>query len=94
MRATEDISASNEFGSRWCERESVEWYALMETKYFDKVDKRIMFNPQSTSILQLKPTFRFRHLKYGIQEFHRNYVLVPAYNATNNDDVFCVVLLY
>ena len=26
----------------------------------------------------------FRHLKQGIQEFHRNYVLVPADKAANN----------
>ena len=31
----------------------------------------------------------FRHLKQGIQEFHRKYVLVPADKATNNVVVVC-----
>ena len=31
----------------------------------------------------------FRHLKQGIQEFHRKYVLVPTDKATNNIVVVC-----
>ena len=31
----------------------------------------------------------FRHLKQGIQEFHRKYVLVPADKAANNVVVVC-----
>ena len=31
-----------------------------------------------------KPTSFFRHLKRGIQDFHMNYVLVPADKAANN----------
>ena len=32
----------------------------------------------------LKPKFTFRHLKKGIQEFHRKFVLAPADKAANN----------
>ena len=31
-----------------------------------------------------KPKSSFRHLKRGIQDFHMNYVLVPAHKAANN----------
>ena len=31
-----------------------------------------------------KPKSPFRHLKQGIQEFHKKYVLVPADKAANN----------
>ena len=31
-----------------------------------------------------KPKSTFRHLKQGIQDFHRKYVLVPADKAENN----------
>ena len=31
----------------------------------------------------------FRHLKQGIQEFHRKYVLVPADKVANNSVVVC-----
>ena len=36
-----------------------------------------------------KPKSSFRHLKQGIQEFHRQYVLVPADKAANNVVVVC-----
>ena len=45
---------------------------------FNIVDKRIMFYSQNTNLLPPKPKSSFRHLKQGIQEFHRKYVLVPA----------------
>ena len=35
-------------------------------------------------LLPPKPQFSFRHLKRGIQDFHMNYVLVPADKAANN----------
>ena len=50
----------------------------METKYFNIVDERIEFNSQNTNLLPPKPKSTFRHLKQGIQEFHRKYILVPA----------------
>ena len=49
----------------------------METKYFQ-------YYSQNTNLLPLKPKSSFRHLKQGIQEFHRQYVLVPADKAANN----------
>ena len=51
---------------------------------FNIVDKRIKFYSQNTNLLPPKPKSSFRHLKQGIQEFHRKYVLVPADKAVNN----------
>ena len=48
------------------------------------VDQRIKFYSQNTNLLPPKPKSTFRHLKQGIQDFHRKYVLVPADKATNN----------
>ena len=53
------------------------------------MDKRIKFYSQNTNLLPPKPKSSFRHLKQGIQEFHRKYVLVPAYKAANNAVVVC-----
>ena len=51
--------------------------------------KRIKFYSQNTNLLPPKPKSSFRHLKQGIQEFHRKYVLVPADKAANNVVVIC-----
>ena len=40
---------------------------------FNIVDKRIKFYSQNTNLLPPKPKSSFRHLKQGIQEFHRKY---------------------
>ena len=48
------------------------------------MDKHIKFYSQNTNLLPPKPKFSFRHLKQGIQEFRRKYVLVPADKAANN----------
>ena len=71
-------SALNDFGNRWCKRESVECSALKEWKLsrFNIVDKRIQFYSHNTNLLPPKPKFSSRHLKQGIEEFHRKYVLV------------------
>ena len=53
------------------------------------VDKRIKFYSQNTNLLPPKPRSSFRHLKQGIQEFHRKYVLVPADKAANNVVAVC-----
>ena len=53
------------------------------------MDKRIKFYSQNTNLLPPKPKFSFRHLKQGIQEFHRKYVLVPAEKAANSVVVVC-----
>ena len=82
----EIASALNDFGNRWCKREYVEPDALKEWKVsiFKIVDQRIKFYSQNTNLLPPKPKSTFRHLKQGIQDFHRKYVLVPADKATNN----------
>ena len=58
-------------------------FALKEWKLsiFNIVDKHIKF--YSHNLLPPKPKSSFRHLKRGIQEFYRKYVLVPADKATN-----------
>ena len=48
---------------------------------FNIVDERIKFYSQNTNLLPPKPKPSFRHLKQGIQEFHRKYFLVPADKA-------------
>ena len=79
-------SALNDFGNRWCKREYVEPNALKEWKVsiFKIVDQRIKFYSQNTNLLPPKPKSTFRHLKQGIQDFHRKYVLVPADKAGDN----------
>ena len=76
----------NVFGNRWCKREYVEPEALKEWKVsiFKIVDQRIKFYSQNTNLLPPKPKSTFRHLKQGIQDFHRKYVLVPADKTANN----------
>ena len=56
---------------------------------FNIVDKRIKFYSQNTNLVPPKPESSFRHLKQGIQEFHRKYVLVLADKAANNVVVVC-----
>ena len=82
----EIASALNDFGNRWCKREYVEPNALKEWKVsiLKIVDQRIKFYSQNTNLLPPKPKSTFRHLKQGIQDFHRKYVLVPADKAANN----------
>ena len=74
-----------------CKRESVECNALKEWKLsiFNIVDKRIKFYSHNTNLLPPKPISSFRHLKQGIHEFHRKYVLVLADKAANNVVVVC-----
>ena len=61
----------------------------METSILNIVDKRIKFYSHNKNLLPPKPKSSFRHLKQGIQEFHRKYVLVPADKAANNVVVIC-----
>ena len=58
----------------------LEW----KVSIFKIVDQRIKFYSQNTNLLPPKPKSTFQHLKQGIQDFHRKYVLVPADNAANN----------
>ena len=83
---TEMASTCKCFGNRWCKREYVEPDALKEWKVsiFKIVDQCIKFYSQNTNLLPPKPKSTFRHLKQGIQDFHKKYVLVPADKAANN----------
>ena len=46
--------------------------------------KCVIFAISDDFLLPPKPKSTFRHLKQGIQDFHRKYVLVPADKAANN----------
>ena len=48
------------------------------------MNKRISFYSQNTNLLPPKPKTSLHHLKLGIQEFHKKYVLAPADKAANN----------
>ena len=87
----EIASALNDCGNRWCKREGVEYGALKAWKrsIFTIVNKRIQFYSQNTNLLPPKPKSSIWHLKQGIQEFHRKYVLVPADKAANKVVVVC-----
>ena len=63
--------------------ENVEPDALKEWEIniFKIIDTRISFYSCNTHLL---PKSSFRHLKRGMQDFHMNYVLVPADKAANN----------
>ena len=76
-----------------CKREN-EPDALQEWKIniFKIIVTRISFYSHNTHILPHKPKSSFGHLKRGIQDFHWNYVLVPADKAANN--VVVVLRLY
>ena len=80
------IAASlNAFGNRWCKQENVEPDALKKWKIniFKIIDTRISYF-RNTHLLPPKTKSSFLHLKRGVQDFHMNYVLVPADKAANN----------
>ena len=55
------------------------------------MDKRVKFYSHNTNLFSPKPKSSFRHLKQGIQEFHRKYVLVQTDKAANNIGVVCLL---
>ena len=73
----EIAGALQEFCYRWCKREHVESNALNSWKLniFKIIDGRISFNCNNLDFLPPRSKFTFRHLKKGIQEFHRRFVL-------------------
>ena len=73
----------NHWFLRW---ENVEPDALKKWKIniFKIIDTRISFFSCNTHLLPPKPKSSFRHVKQGIQDFHMNYVLVPADKVANN----------
>ena len=85
-RLRQDITRKKQGKLTWCKRENVEPDALKEWKIniFKIIDTRISFYSRNTHLLPPKPKSSFRHLKRGIQDFHMNYVLVPADKAANN----------
>ena len=82
----EIAGALQEFCDRWCKREHVKSNALNSWKLniFKIIDGRISFNCENLDLLPPKPKFTLRHLKKGIQEFHRMFVLAPVDKAANN----------
>ena len=86
-KCREEIAAAlNEFGNRWYKREYVEHKALKQWKLsiLKLVNKRISFYSQNTNLLPPNRKTSLHHLKQGIQEFHKKYVLAPADKAANN----------
>ena len=92
---SEEIAgALQEFCNRWCKREHVEYNVLNGWKLniFNIIDGRISFYCNNLELLPPKPKFTFKHLKRGIQEFHRRFVLCfappppppPTDKAANN----------
>ena len=70
----------------WCKRELV-WsnaFNNWKLKIFKIIDERELFYSNILDLLPPKPKLSFRYSKQGIQEFHRKYVLAPAYKAANN----------
>ena len=53
------------------------------------MDKRVKLYAHNINLLPLKPKSSFRHLKQGIREFNRKYVLVPDNKAANIIVVVC-----
>ena len=78
-------SASNNYNTRWCKREHVEYNALnnWKLKIFKINDERVLFYSNNLDLLPPKPKLSFRYLKQGIQAFHRKYILAPADKAAN-----------
>ena len=82
----EIAGALQECCNRWCKREHVQSNALNSWKL--NISKiiygRISLYCNNLDRPPPKPKFTFRHLKNGIQEFHRRFVLAPADKAANN----------
>ena len=86
-KCREEVAAAlNEFDNRWCKRQYVENETLKEWKksILRIVNRRISFYCQNPYLLPPKPKTFLRHIKLGIQEFHRKYVSAPADKAANN----------
>ena len=87
----------NDFSNRWCKWENVEPDALKEWKInISKIiDARVSFYSRNTHLLPPKSKSSFRHLKRGIQDFHMNYVLVPADKLLTMLKLFddCIILI-
>ena len=82
----EIVGALQEFCNCWCKREHVESNALniWKLNIFKIIGGRISFYCNNLDLLSPKPKSTFRHVKKGIQEFHRRFVLVSAGTAAYN----------
>ena len=82
----ENAEAFQEFCNRWCKREHVESNALNSWKLniFKIIAGRISFYCNNLDLFPPIPKFTFRHLKKGIQELYRRFVLAPADKVANN----------
>ena len=80
----------HKFCNRLCKQEHEESNALISWKLniFKIIDGKISFYCYNLDLLPPKPKFTFRHLKKGIKEFHRRFVLAPADKAANHGVVF------
>ena len=90
-RCREEIgSALNDFGNRWCNRESVKCNALKECKLniFNIVDKYITCFSHNTNLLPPKIKSFFIHLK-EVSKISQQICFVPADKAANNIVVVC-----
>ena len=85
-KRSDQTGVLQEFCNRWCKQEHVESNALNSWKLniFKIIDSIDSFYCNNLDLLPPKPKFTFRHLKKGIQEFHRRFVLAPADKAANN----------
>ena len=82
-----EISASlNDFGNRWCKSENVNSDALKEWRitFLKLLILVFHFTLIIHIIYHINLNLLFWHLKRDIQDFHMNYVLVPADKAANN----------
>ena len=66
-----------------CVREIIIFF-VSRVYIFKIIDTRISFYSRNTHLLPSKPKSSFPRFKRGIQDFHMNYVLVPADKAANN----------
>ena len=86
QKISADISSSFKRLHRLTSESMLSVDALKDWKLniFKIIDRRISFYSQNTNMLPRKPKISYRYLKSGIEEFHREYVLVPADKAANN----------
>ena len=80
------INALQDFSTKWCRRENADNDALDDwnNKILQIVNTRIDFYKSNNHLLPFKPKTSFKYLKKGFQDFHSNFVLVPADKASNN----------
>ena len=66
----------------------------LKLNIFKIIDGRVSFYCNNLDLLPPKTKFTFRHLKKGIREFHRRFVLAPTDKDANNVVVVKKRVLY